>query len=86
MDVDIRACGIPCRASITSYTAGYDGGGLCDPDRREEPYPPDFEFELLDLRGRPAKWLEDKVEREGRWEEVEEAVFLALERAAGEID
>ena len=54
--------GIPCRCRVTFYSHGAPmrttgwGYGDCDPDEPEE-----FEFDILDRRGYPAAWLEQKL-------------------------
>lgn len=51
--------GIPCQCRVTHFVPGTPtriyGFAMedCDPPEAEE-----FEFELLDRRGRPAKWLD----------------------------
>ena len=59
MIFNTRVGGIPCKCEVTYYSAGspmrvYGSGfGDCDP-----PEPEEFEYQLLDRKGYPAKWLD----------------------------
>jgi len=57
-----RVAGIPCQCHVTLYAPGapmrITGTGFGD---AEPPEPEEFEFRLLDRRGRPAPWLEAKL-------------------------
>lgn len=55
MTFDTYVAGIPCRCRVTLYQ-GYRPGSLLEPPDEQE-----FEFEILDRRGRRARWLERKV-------------------------
>lgn len=72
MTFTTRIAGIPCQCQVIRYNAGLPmritGWGFGD---AEPPEPEEFEFEILDRRGRRAKWLERKVG------EDEEARLLA---------
>ena len=54
--------GIPCQCEVLTYRKAVpmriwgSGMGDCDP-----PEPEEFEFQLLDRKGYPAKWLEAKL-------------------------
>ena len=61
--------GIPCQCRVTFYQ-GYRPGNYFEPPDAEE-----FEFEILDRRGRRARWLERKLT------EGDEARLLAEYRA-----
>lgn len=53
---------IPCRAIITHCSGHYRPAiTQADPDNCCEAEYPDIEFEVLDLRGRPAPWLARKL-------------------------
>lgn len=57
-----RIAGIPCQCEVLSYYRARPmhqygmGPGDCDP-----PEPEEFEFRLLDRKGYPAPWLENKL-------------------------
>ena len=57
-----RVAGIPCKIEVTYYAAAVPmrltGTGYGDAD---PPEPEEFEFAVLDRRGRPAPWLERKL-------------------------
>ena len=59
MIFETRVHGIPCQCEVTDYQKAMpmritgSGFGDCEP-----PEPEEFEFNLLDRRGRPAPWLE----------------------------
>ena len=62
MEFNTKVCGIPCIVVVTLYRKAIpiriygSGFGDCDP-----PEPEEFEFHLLDRKGYPVKWLEDKL-------------------------
>jgi len=62
MEFQTKVCGIPCTVKVTLYHEAVpmriygSGFGDCDP-----PEPTEFEFQLLDRKGYPAKWLENKL-------------------------
>lgn len=62
MQFQSKVCGIPCIVQVTTYSKAMpmriwgSGMGDCDP-----PEPEEFEFQLLDRKGYPAKWLEAKL-------------------------
>ena len=57
-----RINGIPCQCEVLTYRKAVpiriwgSGMGDCDP-----PEPEEFEFQLLDRKGYPAPWLENKL-------------------------
>lgn len=56
MTFDYTVCGIPCRVDVVTCLLG-------TADSRWEPGDPrEIEFDLLDRRGRRARWLEAKVD------------------------
>lgn len=56
--LDVRIQGIPAIVEVLSATPARPAGkgGYLEP-----PEPADVEFKVLDLRGRPAPWLERKL-------------------------
>jgi len=61
-DFDTRVAGIPCQVDVTFYSEPLPmritGTGFGDAD---PPEPEEFEFNLLDRKGYPARWLERKL-------------------------
>lgn len=57
-----RVAGIPCICEVTYYTEGapmrITGTGFGDAEPPEEP---EFEYRILDRKGKPAPWLEAKL-------------------------
>ncbi len=77
--MDIRIAGIPAIARVTHYvnTRGNYSSQAMDPD---EYYGfKELEFDVLDSRGRPAKWLERKLERPAVFEAVQAEVWKAMQ-------
>ena len=72
---EIKAGGIPCLAKVAVYAAPYGGDRYCPPNGWE------FDYILMDRRGRPAPWLAKVVDREGRegWEKIEGSIEAAIE-------
>lgn len=61
MIFETRVNGIPCQCEVTSYTPAY-AGVLSGPyEDAEEPLPAEWEFKILDRKGRPAPWLEKYI-------------------------
>lgn len=62
MVFETTVAGIPCRCLVYHYQPYrpmvITGTGFGD---AEPPEPEEFEFRLLDRRGYPAPWLEDKL-------------------------
>jgi len=62
MIFDTRVAGIPCQCEVLEYSEGLPmritGWGFGDAD---PPEPGEFEYQILDRRGRYARWLEDKL-------------------------
>lgn len=62
MMIDTNICGIPCKVQLEHYNPGADmiitgmGFGDCEP-----PEPEEVEFTVLDRKGYPAAWLENKL-------------------------
>ncbi|SJK83809.1 hypothetical protein [Halomonas elongata] len=76
MTFHTHIAGIPCLCEVTHYSAArpmrITGTGFGD---AEPPEPVEFEFRILDRRGRLAEWLERKVTQS------DEARLLAEYRA-----
>jgi len=62
---DTRVNGVPCKCSVVNYSKEVPmkvygpGMGDCHP-----PEPEEFEFEILDRRGRRARWLDRYINEE----------------------
>ena len=77
----MRVCGIPAIVQVSSYVyqASFRGSPhLCDSDVDYKGYE-DFEFEILDRKGRPAAWLERKLTKAEKY-----AIELAISKDAEE--
>ena len=64
--MDTRIAGIPAKIEVTSYYPGRPARLTGHPDTW---YPPEYEeltFQVLDRRGRPAPWLERKLDEQDR--------------------
>jgi hypothetical protein len=61
MIFDTKVAGIPCQCSVTHYLPGTPEyiNGL--PENCYPAEPEEFEFDILDRRGKPALWLEKKL-------------------------
>lgn len=68
-EIDARVCGIPCLIGVISYTS--------EPQTWTDPGCEDFEYEILDSRGRPAPWLERKMGDKDRLA-VEEEISIYM--------
>jgi len=68
-EIDSRVCGIPCRIGVISY--------ISEPQTWDDPGCEDFEYEILDSRGRPAPWLERKMSDKDRLA-VEEEISIYM--------
>lgn len=60
VDIEVRACGIPCIARVTHYFVKKGDPYCKDSDLDYHGYT-ELEYDILDRRGRPAKWLEKKI-------------------------
>lgn len=68
--IDTRVQGIPCQAELLYYYAGSPGYISGPPESCYESEPEEWEYRILDRRGRPAPWLERKVTDKDR-EQIE---------------
>lgn len=72
-EFESRVAGIPCRVKVTYYVPPLPmqitgpGFGDAEPPQRE-----DWEFEILDSKGRRAEWLQRKLTVEDEWRLLEE--------------
>ena len=75
---DTRIAGIPCQIGVTyfHYQPPWRGSAqTCDSDWDYYGYT-ELEYDVLDRRGRPAAWLEKKMDDEIRTEIDQEALQL----------
>ncbi len=75
---DTRIAGIPCQIGVTyfHYQPPWRGSAhTCDSDMDYYGYH-ELEYDVLDRRGRPAAWLEKKMDDEIRSEIDQEALQL----------
>lgn len=61
MTFDTKINGIPCICKVISFKAGRSGKRPTIPENCFPDKPMEFEFEILDRRGRKAEWLERKI-------------------------
>ena len=61
MIFDTKVAGIPCQCKVTHYLSGKPAYIEGPPENAEEAEPEEFEYVILDRRGRPAPWLQRKV-------------------------
>ena len=66
MDIDVLVCGIPAIARVLHYRPYEPAYRRGHPDNWEPASPPEIDFEILDRRGRPAPWLDRKLNNEAR--------------------
>lgn len=77
-EFNVRICGIPCVVRVThweKYVPAYTSG------LPENCYPAEGgygDYEILDRRGRPAKWLERKMTGADR-DRLDETMFNLME-------
>ncbi len=64
--MDTRISGIPCQVLITCYYPARPANFRGSPDRWTPPEPDEISFQVLDRRGRPAPWLEEKLTEDDR--------------------
>ena len=80
--ITVRVAGIPALAGVTSYTpltqANTSAG---HPDNWYPAEGGEVEFDILDRRGRPAPWLERKIDGQAR-DRLADEVFRELSRPA----
>lgn len=72
-----RVSGIPCICRVNHYARAMPGRFSGPPEDCYPSEPSEFEFTILDSRGRPAAWLEKKltdIDRERLEEEWEATI------------
>jgi hypothetical protein len=77
MDIETRVAGIPCVVRVTYFAPADLGCMGGEADFWRPPSPPDMEYYVLDRSGRPAEWLEKKLnarERARLEDEIAEAL------------
>lgn len=60
--METRISGIPCQIEVTSYYPGRPARLHGHPDTWAPPEYEEISFQVLDRRGRPAPWLEAKLD------------------------
>lgn len=78
-EFESTVAGIPCVIRVTSYHAGRDGYISGPPEHCYPEEHPEAEVEVCDRRGRPAPWLERKLDAQG-WARLEEEAIIRLEQ------
>ena len=73
-----RACGIPCIVRVVDYEPADPGYFRGHPDNWEPGDPGEITLQILDQRGRPAPWLERKLDK-AQWDRLQEEAIKALE-------
>ena len=53
--------GIPCQCEVTYWCPAIPAATSGPPDKCHEAWPEEFEYQLLDRRGRRAKWLDPYI-------------------------
>jgi hypothetical protein len=59
-----RVCGIPCVIRVTYWEPYQPAIIRADPGDSHPPEGGDGEWEILDSRGRPAPWLQSKLDKD----------------------
>jgi hypothetical protein len=73
-----RAHGIPCIVRVVDYEPATPGHFRGHPDRWEPADPSEIVLEILDSRGKPAAWLERKLDAR-EWSRLEQEAVQHLE-------
>lgn len=76
-----HVAGIPCRVKVVEYEPADPGYFRGHPDSWEPGDPGEIVLEILDRRGKPAKWLERKLDA-GGWERLREEAVKHMEEYA----
>jgi hypothetical protein len=77
-EFESTVCGIPCKICIT-YWEPYRAAILrADPDDSHPPEGGEGEWEICDLKGKPAPWLEAKLTHKERIR-IDQEVFEHME-------
>jgi hypothetical protein len=78
MDIETHVAGIPCVVRVTYFSPADLGCIGGEADFWRPPSPPDIEYHVLDRRGRPAEWLEKKLNQRDR-ARLEDEIVEALQ-------
>ena len=65
-EIDARVAGIPCLIGVTEYSHTSGSYSYNAPSDHDYYGYTEVDFEVLDRRGRPAAWLERKLNKEER--------------------
>lgn len=84
MILDSRVAGIPCKISVTSFFVQRPMGRSADSDMDCYGYT-EIEFDVLDTRGRPAPWLERKLNSDDK-NAIEQEIIEAKENDRDYMD
>jgi hypothetical protein len=79
MRFNTKLHGIPCQCDVTHYRPGEAAYTEGHPDRWEPAIDPEFEFDILDTRGRQAPWLERYLTKEDHqrlYEEFKQELYI----------
>ena len=82
-EFESRVGGIPCIIRVTGYSAGRPARIWGRPEDCSPEEHPEVEFQVCDLRGRPAPWLERKLDTRG-WRDLESEAFEKMDRVCRE--
>ncbi len=77
LTIQTKVAGIPCLAEVTSYWPADPGRLSGPPEYCYPPEPAEVEFRILDRRGRPAAWLERKLD-DAEGERIEAELAQAM--------
>lgn len=81
MIISTRIHGIPCQVRVTHYCAADPRRTWGPPEQCWPAEPAEVEFEVLDSRGRTARWLERKMD-DADTQAVEQEIIAAMEEQA----
>ncbi len=83
--MDTRIADIPCQVKVTSYYKYRAATIWGHPDGWAPAEPEEISFQVLDRRGRPAPWLEEKLTEDDRVRiERELSDYIKREREMGD--
>lgn len=76
--LDMTVAGIPAKIEILSASPGRPAQTYGPPEKCYPGEPPEIEYRILDRRGRPAPWLERKIEGTREEDDLYDRVGNAL--------
>lgn len=83
--MNTRITGIPCQVEVTRFYHGRPARLHGHPDTWAPPEYEEINFQVLDRRGRPAPWLEEKLDAQDRVRiERELSDYIKREREMGD--